>query len=402
MNKTESLPDLDSVQFTTDSPTLIVGEKYPVYVFDGILAMLESLVVRKDENIFDDLMANCMNDALFDYLKRLSNGFNENVRKNWFVRGELSFVVNLLRLKDILKALDNTTVQKIAFNVMGCCTENELEDLLFILKNIVFNVAVYDNVGDVFQTDMDNWYRSYLLLLGPIAHQTNSLVHITQTDFLIPNDWFWQPLLIFLNNDRCTDGTDLAKHHFLAKLKEKDIIQMTLKFTALQKRNSLHFITPTEELMFLMISFMGPETTFLEPDVCELLADCIQNFFTLHKDTTFTFDEKFAGKSKFENLYVLFLDHFQGTSYGNESFSSLVMVPLAQKYDAKWRKMVWSEHAVALRFITCGEEQVINFRSSLEFVFFYILSIFCLFACSFSALDRLTIICIRLNLIKVC
>lgn len=58
-------------------------------------------------------------------------------------------------------------------------------------------------------------------------------------------------------------------------------------------------------------------------------------------------------------MYVLFLDHFQGTSYGNETFSSLVMVPLAQKYDIKWRKMVWSEHAIALRFISCREDQVL-------------------------------------------
>lgn len=321
--------------------------------------MLQCLAVRNDEKIFSDLMTNCMNDVLFDYLRKLSNGFHATVRKNWFVRNELSFVVNLLRLKNILKVVDNTSIQKIAFNVMCCCTENELEDLLYILKNIVFNATVYDNVGDVFQTDMDSWYRSYLLQLGPVVQQTNSLVHITHSEFLIPNDWFWQPVLIFLNNDQRTDGIGgLTKHNFITSLKEKDIIQMTLRLTKLQKRNSLDFITPTEELMFLMVSFMGPGTTFLEPDVCELLGNCIQQFFNDNKDTTFTFDEKFDGKSKFENLYVLFLDHFQGTSYGNELFSSLVMVPLAQKYDAKWRKMVWSEHAIALRFITCREEQV--------------------------------------------
>lgn len=320
--------------------------------------MLDCLAARNDEQIFNDLMTNCMNAVLFDYLTKLSNGFNRNVRRNWFVRNELSFVVNLLRLKNALKVVDNTTVQKIAFNVMCCCTENELVDLLFLLKNIVFNVTVYDNVGDVFQSDMDNWYRSYLPLLGPMAQQTNSLVHVTSSDFLIPNDWFWQPLLIFLNSDQCTDGNGLAKHSFITSLKEKDIIQTTLKFTTLQKRNSLNVITPTEELMFLMISFMGPETTFLEPEICELLSDCIRQFFKDNNETTFAFNEKFEGKSKFENLYVLFLDHFQGTSYGNETFSSLVMVPLAQKYDDKWRKMVWSEHAVTLRFITCREDQV--------------------------------------------
>lgn len=358
MYKIESLPDLDSVHFKNDSPVLIVGEKYPIYVLNGIVAMLQCLEIRKDEEMFNDLLTNCMNDILYDYLKRLSHGFNVNIRRNWFVRNELSFVVNLLRLKSVLKVVDKCTIQRIAFNVMRCCTENELEDLLFVLKNVVFNVALYDNAADVFQSDMDNWYRSYLLQLGPVVQQTNSLVHVVQKDFLVPNDWFWQPLLIFLNSDQRTDGSVLTKHTFITNLKEKDIIQMTVRLTTLQKRNSLNFVTPTEELMFLMISFMGPTTTFLEPDIGELLGKCIEQFFKDNNDTTFTFDEQFDGKSKFENLYVSFLDHFQGTSYGNELFSALVMVPLAQKYDAKWRKMVWSEHAVVLRFITCRDDQV--------------------------------------------
>lgn len=257
--------------------------------------MLASVDTRNNEKVLNDLMQHCMNNSLLDYLKKLSYGFNENVRKNWFVRNELSFIVNLLRFKNILQLIDNTTVQKIAFNVMCCCTENELEDLLFILKNIVFNVAVYDYVQDIFQADMDSWYRSYLLLLGPIAQQTNSLVHTIQSEILIPNDWFWLPLLLFLNTEQSSEGNVLTKHKFIKNLKEKDIIQMTFKFTNLQKRNFLNFITPTEELMFLMISFMGPETTFLEPDINELLAYCVQAFFKIHNDTSFSFDEKFEG-----------------------------------------------------------------------------------------------------------
>lgn len=357
-NRTESLPDLDSIQFSHDSPTLIVGEKYPIYIFNGIVAMLDSSAIRNDKTIVNDLMANCMNNVLLSYLNKLSNGFNVNVRKNWFVRNELSFVINLLRLDGVRNVLDKSSIQKISFNVIRCCTENELEDLLFILKNIVFNVAVYDNAGDIFQTDMNAWHRSYLLLLGPLAQQTNSLIHVTHCDFLIPNDWFWQPLLIFLNNDKSANGNELTRNDFIKNLMEKEIIQMTIRLAKLQKRNSLNFITPTEELMFLMISHMGPETTFLETDIGELLSNYIQQFYADNKETVFTFDEQFDGKSKFENLYVLFLDHFQGTSYGNEWFSSLVMVPLAQKYDIKWRKMVWSEHAIALRFITCSQVQV--------------------------------------------
>lgn len=36
------------------------------------------------------------------------------------------------------------------------------------------------------------------------------------------------------------------------------------------------------------------------------------------------------------------------------------MVPLSQKYDLKWRRLVWSEHVSALRFIQCAESQLLG------------------------------------------
>lgn len=62
----------------------------------------------------------------------------------------------------------------------------------------------------------------------------------------------------------------------------------------------------------------------------------------------------------FENLYIAFLDQFQGASYGNKTFGALVLAPLAQRYNIKWRQMVWSEHAAVLRFIQCAEADLIG------------------------------------------
>lgn len=66
----------------------------------------------------------------------------------------------------------------------------------------------------------------------------------------------------------------------------------------------------------------------------------------------------FSGKFNFENLYIAFLDQFQGSSYGDHTFSRLVMAPLAQKHNIKWRQMIWSEHVHVLRFVTCTENEV--------------------------------------------
>lgn len=303
LNRNESLPDLDSIHFANESPRLVVSEKYPIYILGSIATVLVSLKSKNNETLFNDLMNSCVNNILVNYLQKISCDFNVNVRKNWFIRNELSFVVNLLRFENIFKVIDKTTVQKIAFNVMRCCTDNELEDLLFLMRHIVFNASIYDNVMDVFQADMDTWIGSYLLLLGPIVKQTNSLIHTVQSELLIPNDWFWLPLLIFLNTDHSQEVNALARHNYIKNLKEKDIIEMTVRLTNLQKRNFLTFITPTEELMFLMISFMGPESTFLEPDIGELLKVSVKTFFDAHQDTVFSFEEQFEGTT--ERLFSL-------------------------------------------------------------------------------------------------
>lgn len=66
------------------------------------------------------------------------------------------------------------------------------------------------------------------------------------------------------------------------------------------------------------------------------------------------------GAITFENLYLLFVDHFEGTSYGDNTFGALLMVPLSQKYNLQWRRLVWSEHVSAMRFIQCTEQQLIG------------------------------------------
>lgn len=60
----------------------------------------------------------------------------------------------------------------------------------------------------------------------------------------------------------------------------------------------------------------------------------------------------------FEMIYVAFLEEFESCSYGNAVFSSLLMIPLAQKHDIKWRQRVWSEYVVALRYVNCDETMV--------------------------------------------
>lgn len=116
-------------------------------------------------------------------------------------------------------------------------------------------------------------------------------------------------------------------------------------------------INPTEQFLYTMIAFLGKNRTFLEEDVNALLATFIRQTFA-SRSQTFDFDSDFDGKFNFENLFLLALDQFQFASCGDRAFSAMIMVPLAQKHNVKWRLRMWSEHVYVLRFITCREEDV--------------------------------------------
>lgn len=128
----------------------------------------------------------------------------------------------------------------------------------------------------------------------------------------------------------------------------------TLKFNKLLQNHQIKFISPDQELMYLMLIYFGKDLNFLDEDVRTLIEERLKDL----SKSTFSFNQKLNNEKSFENLYTMFLDYFQANSYGDELFSTFLMIPLAQKYDVKWRKMVWSEYAMVLRFLTCGEDKL--------------------------------------------
>lgn len=168
-------------------------------------------------------------------------------------------------------------------------------------------------------------------------------------------------------------------------LPEKEVIWTTITFLSLQNLNDVKSMSMTEQFIYTMIAYLSKDNVFLDPDIKTLLANFVQTNFKSQESLDFNskfggkifsrslemndFTEVwvnrnsilFLGKFNFENLYISFLDQFQGSSYGDNTFSRLVMAPLAQKHDIKWRQMIWSEHVHVLRFVTCTENEVSNF-----------------------------------------
>lgn len=172
---------------------------------------------------------------------------------------------------------------------------------------------------------------------------------------LLYESWPYSLLLFLLYNAEVDTS---QKRIVETELSEEDIILSTLKFTSLLEKNNIHLISKNQQLMYLMLAYLGKNLNFLDPNVKNLIR------IKLRAMKNFPFSPKFNLKlnreKSFESLYTMILDTFQGNSYGDDLFSVIVMIPLAQCYDVKWRKLVWSEYVATMRFINCEEQDLLS------------------------------------------
>lgn len=179
---------------------------------------------------------------------------------------------------------------------------------------------------------------------------------------MLNESWSYSLLLILLYN---VEVDASQKRIVETELTEEEIIKTSLKFTHLLEKNKVNLITTNQQLMYLMLVYFGKNLNFLDAPIKHLINEklkAMKNFPFPPK-----FNMKLNKEKSFESLYTMFLDTFQSNSYGDDVFSVMVMIPLAQKFDMKWRKLVWSEYVMTMKFISCQESDLLeNFNEYLH------------------------------------
>lgn len=172
---------------------------------------------------------------------------------------------------------------------------------------------------------------------------------------MLNESWPYSLLLMLLYNVEIDAS---RKRVVETELTEEEIIKTTLRFTRLLEKNKIKLISTKEQLMYLMLVYFGKELNFLDAPVKHVVREKLKAMRRF--PFPIRFNMKLNKEKSFESLYTMFLDTFQSNSYGDDLFSVLVMVPLAQKYDAKWRKLVWSEYVATMKFISCTESDLLE------------------------------------------
>lgn len=171
---------------------------------------------------------------------------------------------------------------------------------------------------------------------------------------MLTDAWPYSPLMLVLY-DAETDAD--TKKVIETNVPQEELIRTVLKFTLLLEENSVDLgVSKNQQLMYLMVVYFAKNLCFREEPFKALIRRKMKSLRSHSFPPHFNF--KLNKEKSFESLYTMFLDTFQSSSYGDDLFSALVMLPLNQKYDNKWRKLAWSEYAGTMTFVNCKESDL--------------------------------------------
>ncbi|KAH8251002.1 hypothetical protein KR026_004092 [Drosophila bipectinata] len=358
-----ALPNMGAVLMHDYGPQLIVSESYPVHLLSNLWALLAVSLEGggvTENTLFTALMQPAVLEPLAEYLRQLGLRLNRVLATNFFARTELRFVHQLLTTDGLETYLERPQLLQLVYSYLCCLSTAHATQIKSTFERFIFN-------GEYVELDEKSLKlleQTCLEMVYPhiIADNSEPSLSLCYTQApILPADWpFFQMRLILSNYLQNVQQRPAAIYS------ENQVVRMTLTFVRQLERQGLQIVSPLEKLMYLMIAFMGPDSQFLDPDLHELLADYLKDFNQQYANHHFDFDAELVDKARFEPLYYLFVEHFEAASYGDELFSSLVLLPLAQKYDNKWRRRLWSEHVQAVRFLNCDEGLVSEVKHKLK------------------------------------
>ncbi|XP_052863796.1 RNA polymerase II-associated protein 1 [Anopheles cruzii] len=396
-----ALPTLGAVQLRKHQtvPSLIVTRTYPILFLHALLHLLsdqsdvESLPTAVTTEMRKHVLGNASHVQYLEQLAAIASRIPSKPSKtgadadgghcNWFRQTiEQRYVLQLLQLmtREILEpsAVDHRrtirgTLLRLAFTVTFTLSEAFYSELVHLFDGIIFASAFYCNEMEklppsLSNADLQRWKLSYKLVAQRAMKNAVSFSFLNCGDGftvaewkspLLARSWPYSPLYLLV--ERLEQGATVRPDH----LNETTIIDTALRFSELAEANGIIVGSVTERLMYLMAAFLGPDSKFLQPDLSALIERRIVALRAAAQTVTagraFDFETaKMEGKKSYYGLYQLALDIFQSSSYGHAGFGSLLMAPLAQKYDVRWRNLVWSEYVAVLRFITCSSLELFD------------------------------------------
>lgn len=294
------------------------------------------------------------NDNLWQYVDQILKLTNlAEVSALWGARYEIFFLCDLLELCSKWDAFLDRKLLELAFTLVRCVHADDAYLIGGIFSGVLFNPKVYQqmitpddsNFRDAL-SDLENMKKYFLKELSlPTITSDDLMSSRSGTDSVLSTDWHYLPILKISNNKETEVNVPVESISPVLKwiyLVEyfSEYIQINISLAARYCRVACVF-------------FCGD--VFL--DVVDILYAILKQILK-HNDRL-DFSENVAGISSFYDFYRELCEQFASSSYCNPVFCQYILVPLQQKHDCQYRKYVWLEQAVLLRFISLPENELV-------------------------------------------
>lgn len=292
---------------------------------------------------------------IYKYIRDLEK-FDWSFETSWYSRTELYLLTAIVKAALLLgNSINNQTSQimwKITIKLVSALpadATDQVKELLRIalssekmnLEIIVNELAKLDLTASTDQVKIDlrsdaaSLYEKYIVPNGKWNQAA------------MPEDWLFLPLVHIYN--KCKSDIRLQSE-------DKDSI-LTVLSLVLILPDLTRRLSPTLQFSRLILVYLC-DTIYLDKDVSVLLAKVMSNLLTRHH-ARLDFQAELPGLSSFTDLFTALCEQFCSSSYGDNDFAATLLVSVVQRHDAHYRKLLWSEHAAALRYLRLPPEKLL-------------------------------------------
>lgn len=382
-----SLPSLGSLVWGGREVMPSISANSPFVLLQGLAHFLGS-VCSVHRGLFTQSVRDLLdNPTILEYVTQLGSK-KLHAGNNWFTRIETTMLAHVLKLVSVILPSSNyehiAIFHSMAIRLVAVIPSDEKHLAKEIFCQVIFNPDFFRDCSDVTYslealklTDVTQeqdkasicslleaatdkipslWpcYESALNLVTVKDHSPLDIITNTASENglepAFPNDWSYLPILklygqAFSGKESIEDNT-------------KSIVsslQWLLIVECLRPQSTAIF-SVTARFCRLCTVFLAGNDLFLLPEVHNYLEALLR--ILLRRNSLLNFNEKIPGLSSFYDLYTQLVEQFVGVSYGDELFGHFVLIPLQQRHSSSFRKLLWSEHAAALRVLRTKPEQL--------------------------------------------
>ncbi|KYQ57281.1 RNA polymerase II-associated protein 1 [Trachymyrmex zeteki] len=279
-----------------------------------------------------------------------------SLERSWFSRMELYLLTTVVRAVSLLgDTINNQTAQivwkitiKLISTLPADVTDHVRKLLQIALSNEKVNLEVItnelakldltstvDQVKTGLRSDATSLYERYITPNGDWNQAA------------MPRDWLFLPLVHIYTK---------SKNDIRLQSEDKDNV-LTVLSLALVLPDLMEKLSPTLRFSRLILVYLC-DTIYLNSDVAILLLNVLSNLLRRYY-ARLNFRTELPGLSSFTDLFTALCEHFYSSSYGDDGFAMILLVPVAQRHDPHYRKLLWSEHAAALRYLKLSPEKLV-------------------------------------------